>query len=72
MDMLTPMDESMARVIYDLYDKEAPRGKGSLRPRMGMSHSEIAEVLGISRQAVANTEQRALRKLRHALGIGGV
>jgi len=34
-----------------------------------LSHAEVAKLLGMSRQSVAATERRALRKLREAMMI---
>ena len=34
------------------------------------SHAEVAELLGISRGSVQSHEERALRKMRRALGVG--
>jgi|GEM_PF-2293197 len=36
------------------------------------SQKEVAKLLGISRQAVAKTERRALRKLRERLALDAV
>lgn len=44
------------------------RAKGKIIQTIGyMSQSEVAQVLGISREAVRQTENRALAKLRAAL-----
>ena len=39
--------------------------------RHGLSQTEVAQRLGISRQAVQHIEQRAMRKLRRALRLSG-
>ena len=36
-----------------------------------MTHQEIADILGVSRAAISDMEQKALRKLRKALEKNG-
>lgn len=40
-------------------DERAARAQGAVR-----THEEVAAIMGISKQAVEQTEKRALRKLR--------
>lgn len=43
------------------------QAKNNKPPQTNMTQQEVAEVLGISRAAVAELEKKALRKLRNAL-----
>ena len=49
-----------------LVNTKNPEGRGA-EDRFYMSHTEIAEVLGVSRQRVAQIEASAIRKIRKAL-----
>ena len=69
-----PITWAEMRTVYDFYDDgyEVPEDLDRSRtwhPRCGLTYSEIAKELGVSRQCVQITEQRALRKIRKALGI---
>lgn len=47
------------------------QAKNNKPPQTNMTQQEVAEVLGISRAAVAELEKKALRKLRNALRAKG-
>jgi len=47
------------------------QAKNNKPPQTNMTQQEVADVLGISRAAVAELEKKALRKLRNALRAKG-
>ena len=71
---MRPLTESEGRAAVDPYGGYDEAPPPPLKPRVGLSHGEIADALGISRQAVQAIERRAIFKLRRNLGLvnGGV